>query len=86
MDVITPLRSIEEPPLPPGVPVRLDAAAPSLWRVVDRRGRVIGHIQAIASGDGPLFRARRFHAASRGFRDLGDFWRASDAVECLRSA
>lgn len=86
MDVITRLPSAEEPTLPPGIPVRLDAAAPSLWRVMDRRGLVIGHIQAIASGEGLRFRARRFHPPSRAFRDLGEFWRAADAVECLRFA
>lgn len=86
MQDVTPLMSSTEPMIPPEVPVTLDRAAPALWRVTDRRGLVIGHIQAIASGDGPRFRARRFHSASRAFRDLGDFWRAADAVDCLRFA
>jgi len=64
--------------------VNLDAAAPGLWRVRDRAGIVIGHLQAVAEPGGTRFRARRFHAATQSFRDLGDFWRADDAVECLR--
>jgi len=64
--------------------VRLDPAAPGLWRVRDSAGLVIGHLQAVAEGGGTRFRARRFHAATHAFRDLGDFWNADDAVECLR--
>jgi hypothetical protein len=63
---------------------RLVSAAPALWRVLDRGGRVIGHLQAIAQADGIRFRARRFHTPTHSFRDLGDFWNADDAVECLR--
>ena len=64
--------------------VRLAPAAPSLWRVVDAQGRVIGHLQQVRESGGIRFRARRFHAPSRAFRDLGEFWRADDAIECLR--
>ncbi len=67
-------------------PVRLAAAASRLWRVVDGAGRVIGHVQAVAAPHGIRYRARRFHAASGAFRDLGDFWSADDAVDCLRFA
>ena len=66
--------------------VKLVAAAPSLWRVLEPGGRVIGHLQEIAQGGGIRFRARRYHPASHAFRDLGDFWSADDAVECLRLA
>lgn len=66
--------------------VRLASAGPSLWRVLDRAGRVLGHLQAVPDGSGMRFRARRFHAASRAFRDLGDFWSPDDAVDCLRFA
>lgn len=62
----------------------LVAAAPSLWRVLEPGGRVIGHLERVAQPDGVRFRARRFHAPSQVFRDLGDFWSADDAVECLR--
>lgn len=64
--------------------VRMTLAGPSLWRVRDAGGRVIGHLQSIPHAEGPRFRARRFHAPSRTLRDLGDFWNADDALECLR--
>lgn len=67
-------------------PVTLASAAPALWRVIDANGRVIGHLQAVAVGKDLRFRARRFHAVSGVFRDLGDFWSADDAVDCLRFA
>jgi hypothetical protein len=54
--------------------------------VVDRSGRVIGHLQASVHTGGVRYRARRFQAASRAFLDLGDFWSASDALDCLRFA
>ncbi|MFE7845057.1 hypothetical protein ACFUTX_07670 [Microbacterium sp. NPDC057407] len=74
------------PPVPAGVPLRLRAAAPALWRVIDRRGVVIGHLQAIAHADGIRYRARRFQASARAFLDLGEFWSAGDALDCLRFA
>lgn len=74
------------PMLARGAGVRLADAAPSLWRVLDRSGRVLGHLQAIAVRGGVRFRARRFHPASGTFRDLGDFWSPDDAVDCLRFA
>ncbi|MEV5071435.1 hypothetical protein MRBLMI12_003068 [Microbacterium sp. LMI12-1-1.1] len=66
--------------------VHLVAAAPALWRVLDHAGVVIGHLQEVPHPGGSRFRARRFHAPSHAFRDLGDFWSADDAVECLRFA
>ena len=86
MSDITELDAVHAPSVPAGVPVRLARAAASLWRVVDRSGRVIGHLQAIAQPDGVRFRARRFHAASRAFLELGEFWNAADAIDCLRLA
>lgn len=74
------------PHLSRGSRVRLVAAAPSLWRIVDRSGRVIGHLQEIRRGDDVRFSARRFHAPSRAFRELGEFWSADDAVECVTFA
>ncbi|MEU1970589.1 hypothetical protein ABZ477_02950 [Microbacterium sp. NPDC019599] len=73
------------PRLRRGSHVRLAAAATALWRVIDDRGRIIGHLEALAvDGGGTRFRARRFHTASGAFRDLGEFWSADDAVDCLR--
>jgi hypothetical protein len=63
--------------------VRLIAAAPELWRIVERDGRVIGHLQAVQAGADTRYRARMFHAPSRAFRDLGEFWSVDDAVECV---
>lgn len=83
--------ALEEPTFsPPTISarssVRLARAAAALWRVIDREGRVIGHLEAIAGSGGVRYRARRFHASIRGFRDLGEFWSADDAVDCLRYA
>ena len=74
------------PALRPGSSVKLAAVATGLWRVLDARGRIIGHLQALGERQGVRYRARRFHAASQAFRELGDFWSADDAVDCLRFA
>ncbi|WP_374312625.1 hypothetical protein [Microbacterium sp.] len=83
---LTDIQAISTPSVPPGVPLRLLEAAPSLWRVVDRTGRAIGHLQAVSQGGGIRYRARRFQQASRAFLDLGEFWSVSDALDCLRFA
>jgi hypothetical protein len=75
---------LAQPRLSAQARVRLDPAAPGLWRVRDPAGFVIGHLQAVTEHAGTRFRARRFHASTHTFRDLGDFWSADDAVECLR--
>jgi hypothetical protein len=66
--------------------VKLSPAAPGLWRVLEGSGRVIGHIQAGAAEAGLRYSARRYHAGSRAFRDLGEFWSVGDAIDCLRFA
>lgn len=86
MKLFTELDSTASPSVPAGSGVRLASAAPSLWRVIDTRGRVIGHLQAIAGDAGIRYRARMFHTTSRAFRDLGEFWSAADAIDCLRFA
>ncbi|WP_439592573.1 hypothetical protein [Microbacterium sp.] len=78
--------TLAAPTISPRSPVSLSRAAATLWRVIDRDGRVIGHLQAIVVADAVRYRARRFHASIRGFRDLGEFWSADDAVDCLRYA
>lgn len=65
---------------------RLVHASDSLWRVLDAKGIVIGHLEVIPLGDDVRYRARRYHAPSRAFRDLGEFWSADDAVDSLRFA
>lgn len=74
------------PTAPPTVrrrTVTLTPAARGLWRVADPAGRVIGHLQAYGLDGQIRYRARRFHAATRRFRDVGEFWSADDAVDCL---
>ncbi|MBA8815937.1 hypothetical protein FHX48_001010 [Microbacterium halimionae] len=56
----------------------------NMWRVTDGRDRIIGHLKAEETASGTQFVARRFHAATRNFRDVGAFWSAADAIECLR--
>lgn len=65
-----------------GVVVR--RVSPRRWRVLDRAGRVLGHLRA---EDGPLgvrIHAERFDLATARMRDLGAFWTAREAVDCLR--
>lgn len=54
------------------------------WRVLDRRGRVIGHLRAESAADGTRFHAERFDFRGARMRDLGAFWSVQDAVDCLR--
>ncbi|MFT4229765.1 MAG: hypothetical protein QM602_05690 [Microbacterium sp.] len=64
--------------------IRLVRAADDLWRVLAPGGRVIGHLQAVTHPLGLRYRARRYHAATGRFRDLGDFWSPDEATACLR--
>ncbi|MFH8250042.1 hypothetical protein ACH3VR_06725 [Microbacterium sp. B2969] len=86
MTTLTDDLTTQAPALQAGTPVRLAAAAPGLWRVLDARGLIIGHLESLRLRQGVRYRARRFHSASRTFRDLGDFWSPDDAVDCLRFA
>lgn len=54
--------------------------------MIDRKGHVIGHLQAIADGSGIRYRVRRFRTSSRAFLELGEFWRIEEAIDCLRFA
>ncbi len=78
--------SVPTPRLSGRAPVRLAAAGHALWRVLDRDGFIIGHVEARRVPQGIRYRARRLHPVSRAFLDLGEFWSADDAVECLRFA
>lgn len=53
------------------------------WRVRDERGRALGLLCTIEEDAGARYQAFRFHAPSRRFREIGRFWRAEDALECL---
>ena len=59
-------------------------AAAALWRVVDRRERVIGHLRLVESADGVRYSAERYHRGSERFVSVGSFWSADDAVAALR--
>jgi hypothetical protein len=54
-----------------------------LWRVLDRSGAVLGHVERRTDAAGDRFAARRLVAATRTY-DLGLFWRVEDAVDCFR--
>ena len=72
------------PALSGGARERMQRAGGDLWRVVDPSGQVIGHVQSFSHPLGVRFRAKRYHAPSTRFRELGEFWSADDAVACLR--
>jgi hypothetical protein len=86
MTTVIEARSSDTPTLASHSRVRLTPAAPFLWRVLDSTGIVIGHLQQVTHAGGIRFRARRFHRPSQTFRDIGEFWSADEAVECLRFA
>ena len=54
-----------------------------LWRVSNRSGMVLGHIEQSSEADGDRFAARRMIAATRTM-NLGSFWRIDDAADCFR--
>ena len=54
------------------------------WRVLDCSGRALGHLERYESEFGPRYRAQRFHAPSRTFRAIGEFWSAPEAADTLR--
>ncbi|TFD88947.1 MULTISPECIES: hypothetical protein [Cryobacterium] len=54
-----------------------------LWRIVDPAGAVIGYIEHHVGVDGDRYSARRIVFATRT-RDLGEFCRVADAVDCFR--
>ncbi|MFS0732863.1 hypothetical protein ABC304_12775 [Microbacterium sp. 1P10UB] len=59
-------------------------AAPGLWRIIGRDGRVVGHIRATGQGATLRYGALRYQPLSRAFRDLGDFWSCEQALDTLR--
>ncbi|WEO75848.1 hypothetical protein BJQ94_10670 [Cryobacterium sp. SO2] len=61
----------------------LVAVRDGLWRVVDRTGAVLGHIERQAQDDGDRYLARRIVMSTRRI-ELGAFWRMDDAADCFR--
>lgn len=90
MTTTTTTASIPAPGIPLAAPPlasrreRLIRAADHLWRVQDSREHVLGHLRVVADPLGLRYRAERLHLATGGFRLIGEFWRADDAVDALR--
>lgn len=77
----------------PEAPARTDAARAHLvpvglrrWRVVDRGGRIIGHLDDLTEGAEPRFRASRYRRASASLVSIGEFCRRDDAIDALQYA
>ena len=62
----------------------LQPAGERLWRVIDARGTIRGHLRIVPHDLGLRYRAERLHLPSGLFRIVGDFWNADDAVAALR--
>ncbi|UJP11144.1 hypothetical protein L2X99_06130 [Microbacterium sp. KUDC0406] len=62
----------------------LQRAGDRLWRVVDERGGIRGHLRIVADPLGIRYRAERLQTATGIFRLVGEFWDADDAVAALR--
>ncbi|GAA4482926.1 hypothetical protein [Microbacterium panaciterrae] len=62
----------------------LQPAGERLWRVVDTRGAIRGHLRVMPHDLGLRYRAERLHLASGAFRIVGEFWSPDDAVAALR--
>lgn len=59
-------------------------AGERLWRVLDARGSIRGHLRILPHDLGLRYRAERLHLGSESFRVVGDFWSPDDAVAALR--
>ncbi len=73
-----------EPPVLRSRSEHLERAADHLWRVIDDRGSIRGHLRVVADPLGIRYRAERLHLPSGGFRLVGEFWDPDDAVAALR--
>ena len=67
-------------------PLGLYPASFGLWRVLDARGRIVGHLERVGDDTLERWRARRLNPLRREFQTLGDFWSPDDALECIRYA
>ncbi|UGS27669.1 hypothetical protein K8F61_05650 [Microbacterium resistens] len=62
----------------------LQPAGERLWRVLDERGTIRGHLRVAPDPLGVRYRAERLHLATGAFRLVGEFWSPDDAVAALR--
>jgi len=65
---------------------RLVPLNPVRARVLDDRGRIIGHLDDVTDADGARFRASRYRRSSGSLIPVGEFSRRSDAIDALRYA
>jgi hypothetical protein len=54
-----------------------------LTRVLRRDGGVIGYVELLDDPAGARFRAKRMAPRAAGFRVVGEFWTADDALDAL---
>ncbi|REJ04736.1 hypothetical protein DY023_12500 [Microbacterium bovistercoris] len=62
----------------------LQRAGDRLWRVIDEKGTIRGHLRLVADPLGIRYRAERLRAGTGSFLLVGEFWDADDAVAALR--
>lgn len=62
----------------------LQRAGDQLWRVLDQKGSIRGHLRVVADPLGIRYRAERLQTATGTFLLVGEFWDADDAVAALR--
>ncbi|UUT35263.1 hypothetical protein [Microbacterium elymi] len=77
-------RTTTTPPVRRTTGLRLSPIGAGRWRVLDAAGLIVGHIDTRDDPRGIRYRARRYHPGARSFIDLGEFWSADDALDCLR--
>ncbi|MFE6733727.1 hypothetical protein [Microbacterium sp. NPDC057650] len=62
----------------------LQRAGDRLWRVIDEKGGIRGHLRVVADPLGIRYRAERLQTTTGVFLLVGEFWDADDAVSALR--
>lgn len=63
--------------------LRLVAVRDSLWRVIARDDRIVGHLERLDTAEGSRYLAKRFITSRASFASLGEFWSADEAIDCL---
>lgn len=62
----------------------LQRAGDRLWRVLDERGSIRGHLRLVPDALGVRYQAERLRPQSGTFLVVGEFWNPDDAVAALR--
>jgi len=63
----------------------LTRAGRGLYRILDDRNRIAGHVQVVRHELGVRYRAKRYSPRRAGFIELGEFWSLDDAITCALS-